>query len=76
MLPAHLAPTTPFNIYAVQWLTVSSSCLIQLGTLESKDKKSYAATAKDGHRTDAAWTRAELADVENEDIKVRYAGKR
>ena len=28
------------------------------------------------HQTDDAWTRAELADIENEDIKVRYAGKK
>ena len=28
------------------------------------------------HQTDAAWTRAELADIENEGIKARYAGKK
>ena len=27
------------------------------------------------HQIDPAWTRAELADIEN-DIKVRYAGKK
>ena len=28
------------------------------------------------HQTEAAWTRAELVDIENEDIKVRYSGKK
>ena len=28
------------------------------------------------HSTDPAWSRAELADIENEDIKVRYADKK
>ena len=28
------------------------------------------------YQTDAAWTWAELANIENEDIKTRYAGKK
>ena len=48
-----------------------------IGALESGDKvSSIQLLRRMAHQTDAAWTRAELADIENEDIKVRYAGKK
>ena len=45
-----------------------------IGALESGDKESCIQLLRRmAHQTDAAWTRA---DIENEDIKVRYAGKK
>ena len=47
-----------------------------INTLESGEKEfSIQLLRKMAHQTDAAWTRAKLADIENEDVKVCYAGK-
>ena len=51
--------------------------MVAISALESGDKgSSIQLLQRMAHQTDAAWTRAELADIENEDIKVRYAGKK
>ena len=48
-----------------------------IGALENGDKESSIQLLRRmAHQTDAAWTQAELADIENEDIKVRYSGKK
>ena len=55
-----------------------SSCLIQATRrFESGDKESSIQLLRRmAHQTDPAWSRAELADIESEDIKVRYADKK
>ena len=48
-----------------------------ISALESGEKESSIQLLRRmAHQTDAAWTRAELADIEDEDIKTRYAGKK
>ena len=48
-----------------------------ISTLKSGEKESsIQLLRKMAHQIDAAWTRAELADIENEDVKVCYAGKK
>ena len=63
---------TPQNRRELHQQTIAA-----IGALESGEKESSIQLLRRmARQTDAAWTRAELADIENEDIKARYASKK
>ena len=62
---------TPQNRQELRQQTIAAIDALESGEKES----SIQLLRRMAPQTDAAWTRAELADIENEDIKARYTSK-
>ena len=63
---------TPQNRRELRQQTIAAISALESGEKES----SIQLLRRMAHQTGAAWTRAELADIENEDFKTHYAGKK